>query len=120
MRSAVRTPGLWLPLAGPIIGSLHFTISYIAIATGCSERYGVAGGAGLAVVLSAIVSVLAVGICSVAVWRRYAALERGDSAGATSIDRSHFMARMTLMLAAFSLAGIVYVSVPLLLVGGCS
>lgn len=110
---------LWMPIVAPVIWSTHFTICYIWVAMACG-RFGSLDRARTGVTMLTLVAAAAIAICFWYGLRRhgYRLPDRPNDDG-TPEDRMRFMAFTTMLLAALSLVGILYVGVAVSAVGGC-
>ena len=119
METTRRRERLWIPLVAPIIWSTHFTISYIWVAMACG-RFGSFDRARTGVGLLTAVSSTAIAVCfCYGLYRHgYRLPDRSNDDG-TPEDRTRFMAFTTMLLAALSLVGTLYVGIAVMAVGGC-
>jgi hypothetical protein len=119
MEPTRRRERLWIPLVAPIVWSTHFTICYIWVAIACG-RLGSFDRARTGVTVLTILAAAAIAICFWHGLRRhgYRLPDRPNDDG-TPEDRTRFMAFTTMLLAALSLVGTLFVGVAVSAVGGC-
>ena len=119
MATTLRRERLWIPLVAPIIWSTHFTIGYIWVAMACG-RFGGFDRARLGVALLTAVAAAGIAVCFAHGLSRHGGRlpHRPNDAG-TPEDRTRFMALTTMLLAALSLVGTLYVGIAVTAVGGC-
>lgn len=113
---------LWRITFSPLIWAVHFVTSYGATALVCAKGGAVAVallrlGIGIGTVLAlALILWLAWGA-----WRQWD-LRRDrewENDAGTSEDRHQFLGHAAFLLAVISFIGVVYVPLPVLLIGGC-
>jgi hypothetical protein len=119
MHSTRRRERLWAPIVAPVIWSTHFTVCYIWVAMACG-RFGSFDRARTGVAILTAAAVAAIATC---LWyglrqHGYRLPDRPNDDG-TPEDRTRFMAFTTMLLAALSLLGTLYVGVAVGAVGGC-
>ena len=104
----------------PLIWALHFVLCYGLVAVTCAKgwdigavRAGLLGASGAALIAIAWVGWAA--------WRQWNVAQTGDfvNRGGRAEDRHHFLGHAAFLLAVISLIGVVFVSLPLVLIGGC-
>ena len=117
---AAEAGSLWRITFAPATWAGHFLLCYTLFATGCAKgwpvgtvRHGLIG-----------MSVLALAVIALIGWRAYAKWSprstgrivnpRGDAE-----DRHHFLGHAGFLLAVISFIGVVFVTLPLLLLEGC-
>ena len=111
---------LWIPVVAPIVWSTHFTICYALTALWCG-RFAAIGGSATPVVggITAL-SIAVMAVCFGYGWKRHdrrlpAEPNDDDSPG----DRRQFVAFTTMLLAALSMLGTLFVAGAAMLMGGC-
>ena len=119
MATTGRRERLWIPLVAPIVWSTPFTICYIWVAMACG-RFGSFERARTGVTILTVVAAATIAMCFAHGLRRhgYRLPDRPNDDG-TPEDRTRFMAFTTMLLAALSLVGTLYVGVAVSAVGGC-
>lgn len=119
METTRRRERLWIPLVAPIIWSTHFTIGYIWVAMACG-RFGSFDRARTGVALLTAVAATAIAVCFFYGLSRHGyRLPDQPNDDGTPEDRTRFMAFTTMLLAALSLVGTLYVGIAAIAVGGC-
>jgi hypothetical protein len=110
---------LWVPIVAPVTWSTHFTVCYIWVAMACG-RFGSFDRArtGVAIATAAAVAVI-VGCLIYGLYRHGYRLPDRPNDDGTPEDRTRFMAFTTMLLAALSLVGTLYVGIAAMAVGGC-
>ncbi|MFD2739463.1 hypothetical protein ACFSUD_07790 [Sulfitobacter aestuarii] len=116
---------LWRLTLGPLVWALHFVISYGATALVCARIAGSAEAVALlrlgigALTLLAVALILWLGWRS---WRQWDVIRDRDweNDQGHSEDRHQFMGHAGFLLAVISLIGVVYVALPVLLIGSCA
>ncbi len=119
-----ETESLWRIALGPSVWAAHFLISYIAAAIYCAK-----GGAGpegiltfrIAVGVAGLVALGALAWIGRQAWRQW---NRGESRedihdGAVAEDRHQFLGHAALLLVVVSTVGVLYSSLPILVLDGC-
>ncbi|MBV7410734.1 hypothetical protein [Maritimibacter sp. DP1N21-5] len=104
----------------PLIWAAHFVACYGLVAVTCAKGWDIeAVRVGLLVFsLAALGGILWIGR---AAWRRWNVSETGDfvNRGGRAEDRHHFLGHAAFLLSIISGIGVVFVSLPLVLIGGC-
>ncbi|EAQ01135.1 hypothetical protein OB2597_14294 [Pseudooceanicola batsensis HTCC2597] len=105
---------------GPLIWAAHFVVCYGLVAVTCAKGWDIGavriGLGGLSAL--ALAGVLWVGW---AAWRQWGVTTTGDRVNrlGSAEDRHHFLGHAAFLLSIISLIGVVFVSLPLVLIGGC-
>jgi hypothetical protein len=119
-----RGTDLWRVITAPTIWAGHFLFCYVSVAVYCAKLGRAAELAPMRwTVLAA--SVLALAALGVLFWRTWAV--RGPSVtyddltfeANTPEERHLFLTHVTLLLTALSAAGVVYVTIPVLILDTC-
>jgi hypothetical protein len=119
MEATRKREHLWIPVVAPTIWSTHFTICYIWVAMACG-RFGSFESARTGVAIITAVSATAIAGCFVYGLSRHGyRLPDQPNDDGTPEDRTRFMAFTTMLLAALSLVGTLYVGLAAMAVGGC-
>ena len=112
---------LWVPIVAPVIWSAHFMICYGWAAMACGRFSG--AGFERAHTGISIVTIVAAIACAGCLWygfeRHGRQLPDQPNDEATPEDRTQFMAVVTMLLAALSLAGVLFAGIAAVSVGGC-
>ena len=112
---------LWVPVVAPIVWSTHFTICYVLAALWCGRFAASAGSAAPMIGGITVISVAAMLVCFGHGWKQHGRRlpnepNDDDSPG----DRHRFVAFTTMLLAALSVLGTLFVGGAAMLVGECS
>lgn len=114
---------LWVPVAAPIIGAVHFMFSYTTAALWCG-RIGSAGyGVDLEVVVGVytIVALAGMGLLFIHGFRRHRyQLPVRTHDDDTPEDRRHFMAWTTMLLAGLSMLATAFIAMGIVVAGECA
>lgn len=115
---------LWLMIAAPIIWSLHFLVVYVAVAIYCAKagrdaeldpmRWG-AGGA-------SVLAIGAIGFVLFGLWKVRGRSATGDDLlyeADTPEERHRFLTHVAMTLCVLSAVGILFVTMPVLVIGSC-
>ncbi len=110
---------LWVPIVAPVVWSTHFTVCYIWVAMACGRFGGFDRARTGAAILTAVAAAV-IAACFVYGLSRhgYRLPDRPNDDG-TPEDRTRFLAFTTMLLAALSLVGTLYVGIAAIAVGGC-
>ena len=105
---------------GPLIWALHFVACYGLIAVTCAKGWDY-GTVRLGLILFSVAALGGIGWVSLAAWRQWNVAETGDfvNRGGRAEDRHHFLGHAAFLLTIISAIGVVFVSLPLILIGGC-
>ena len=110
---------LWVPIVAPVTWSAHFTVCYIWVAMACG-RFGNVDRARAGVAIVTAVAAVAIAACfAYGLYRHGVRLPDRPNDDGTPEDRTRFMALTTMLLAALSLVGTLYVGIAAMAVGGC-
>lgn len=118
-----RWGSLWLLTIGPIIWSLHLLLSYITAAVWCAKvagRIGPLDGLRTVVIAYTVLALAGIAITAWRGWRQHT-FGRGTAPhdANTAIDRHRFLGFATLLLCGLSFLATVYVTLPVIFIGGC-
>jgi len=116
-----RGQSIWPMIFAPIVWALHFCLSYGTAAIWCAKRGG--GEAGLQAVLL-LLGLGALGLIALIGWRAWRQWDYTDDwdydhAKANNENRREFLGHAGFLLALVSAVGVIYVTLPALLAGGC-
>lgn len=112
---------LWMPVAGPIIWSTHFTICYIWAALACGRfapRFANSLDVSLTVMTAIALAPIAVLFMRALRQLDHRLPDRSNDDG-TPEDRATFMSYMSVLLAGLSGIGTIFVGVASISMGGC-
>lgn len=110
---------LWLLIFPPAIWMVHFLFSYIAAAIWCGVVAGRSADLGLvrtAIVGTAVVALIGIGVTGRVGWRRYM---HGD-VESLGKDRYRFLGFATALISGLSAVAIIYTTLVTLLIRSCS
>jgi hypothetical protein len=115
---------LWRVILAPAVWSAHFLVCYVGAAIYCAKlgREAALDPVRVLVVLATLAGLCAVGMSTRGVWR-----VRGRSLTDDDFDYEHnspeerhrFLSHVALMLSALSAIGMIYVALPVFLLGSC-
>jgi len=113
---------LWRITFSPLIWAVHFTVSYGAAAVVCAK-----GGANAVTLLRMGIGIGTLIALALILWLAWGAWRQWDmprdreweNDAGTSEDRHQFLGHAAFLLAVISFIGVVYVSLPVLLIGSC-
>lgn len=115
---------LWRVILAPTVWSLHFLVCYVGAAIYCEKigREAALDPVRVLVVLATAVGLAVVGVSTRGLWR-----VRGRSLTDDDFDYEHnspeerhrFLSHVALMLSALSAIGMLYVALPVFLLGSC-
>ena len=105
---------------GPLIWALHFLACYGLVAVACAK------GADIAMVrilllLGSVVALGGIGWVGYGAFRQWNVVETGDFVHRRghAEDRHHFLGHAAFLLSIISAIGVIFVSLPLVMIGGC-
>ena len=123
-RARGKGTDLWRVIFAPTVWSLHFLVCYIGAAIYCEKlgREAALDPVRLLVMLATAVGLVLVGLSTRGLWR-----VRGRSLTDDDFDYEHnspeerhrFLSHVALMLSALSAIGMIYVALPVFLLGSC-
>ena len=105
---------------GPLIWAAHFVACYGLFAVTCAKGWDIdAVRSGLLVASGA--ALVGIGWVGWTAWRQWNVAETGDfvNRGGRAEDRHHFLGHAAFLLSVISVVGVVFVSLPLIMIGGC-
>ncbi|WP_288939940.1 hypothetical protein [uncultured Roseovarius sp.] len=105
---------------GPLIWAVHFVVCYGLVAVTCAKGWDIFG-ARLGLVLLSALALGGIGWVGWSAWRQWNPSRTGDpvNRGSRAEDRHHFLGHAAFLLSIISFIGVVFVSMPLILIGGC-
>jgi len=105
---------------GPLIWATHFVVCYGLVAVTCAKGWDFFLIRIVLLVLS-VGALAGVGLIGRTAWRQWNARETGDfvNRGGHAEDRHHFLGHAAFLLAIISFIGVIFVTLPLLMIGGC-
>jgi len=116
-----RHETLWIPVIAPVVWAFHFQVCYALAALSCGRFTAMGRGAATEVALTTAVAVAIIVACFVRGWQRHGYdLAIGANDDDSAIDRQHFVAVTTMLLAGLSLMGTLFVGIAAMVVEPCS
>jgi hypothetical protein len=115
---------LWGVIFGPTVWALHFLVAYVWGAVHCAKagRDAETGFAASGIVAASVVALVLIGAATLRLWRvRARSLTDNDFDfdHNTPEERHRFLSHVALMLCALSAIGVVFVTLPVLIIGSC-
>ena len=114
---------LWVPVAAPVIWSMHFTLCYVTAAIWCGRFASASSPGDLRMIVGVYTAVAMAGIVGFFIHglrrHRYQLPSRPNDDD-TPEDRRHFLAFTTMLLAGLSLVATGFSAFAAMLVDGCS
>lgn len=104
----------------PVIWAAHFVVCYGLVAVTCAKGWDiVAVRQGL--IVASLGALCAIGLLGRASWRQWNLAKTGDRVNrrGAAEDRHHFLGHAAFLLSIISAIGVTFVSMPLVLIGGC-
>lgn len=105
---------------GPLIWAGHFLVCYGLVAVACAK------GLDIVAVRTGLIAMSGAALAGIAwlaraAWRQWNVAETGDlvNRGGRAEDRHHFLGHAAFLLTVISAIGVVFASLPLILIGGC-
>lgn len=119
MERATKRLSLLTPIVAPVVWAAHFMACYIWAALACG-RFGGFDRARTGIAILTAIATMAIAGCLAFGFHRHGRRfpDRPNDDG-TPEDRTRFMAFTTMLLAALSLVGTLYVGLTALAAGGC-
>lgn len=104
----------------PLIWAAHFIFCYVLVAVTCAKGWDI-DAVRLVLILFSLCALAGIGWVGLAARRQWSVAETGDvvNRGGRSEDRHHFLGHAAFLLSGISAIGVFFVSLPLLLIGGC-
>ena len=115
---------MWITIA-PWIWAFHFTICYALTAILCEKTIASGDTSTLRLALGAVTLVALGGIVAAGVsgWRRWTEGGYGEDGAEPGIDdvesRNRFLGHVSVLLAVVSFVGVIFVILPVMLIGSC-
>lgn len=105
---------------GPLIWAVHFVVCYALVAATCAKGWDIAAVRTGLLIFSAG-ALAGIGWVALAAWRQWNVSETGDfvNRGGRAEDRHHFLGHAAFLLSVISVVGVIFVSLPLIMIGGC-
>lgn len=105
---------------GPLIWALHFVACYGLVAVTCAKGWDI-DAVRIGLILFSGAALCGIAVIGRSAWRQWNVAETGDfvNRGGRAEDRHHFLGHAAFLLAIISLIGVVFVTLPLVLIGGC-
>ena len=119
-RETGRGTDLWLVILPLLVWALHFVICYGVIAIACEK--GGSAGARAVVLWTTGIALLSITAITRGLWRVRAGSQTDDDyefEHNTPEERYRFLSHVALMLCALSAVSVVYVALPVLVIGDC-
>jgi len=115
-----RHEKLWIPIIAPVVWALHFQVCYALAALSCGRFTGLGHGAHFEIAVATGVATVLILLCFARGWQRHGyELATGANDDDSAVDRQRFVAVTTMLLAALSLIGTLFVGVAALMVEPC-
>lgn len=104
----------------PLIWAAHFVVCYGLVAVTCAKGWDI-GAVRSGLIVFSVVSLATIGWVGVLAWRQWDLAQTGDAQnrGGKAEDRHHFLGHAAFLLSVISLIGVVFVSLSLVMIGGC-
>lgn len=105
---------------GPLVWAGHFLLCYASVALVCAKGWPVEG-LRLALLAASLAALAAIGWLGWRAFRQWDVLRTGDFSNPEghAEDRHQFLGHAAFLLAAVSAIGVVYVTLPILMIGVC-
>ncbi len=105
---------------GPLIWAIHFAACYGLVAVTCAKGWDI-GAVRLGLVGFSGVALCGIGWVGWSAWRQWNVAQTGDfvNRGGRAEERHEFLGHAAFLLSVISVIGVVFVSLPLVLIGGC-
>jgi hypothetical protein len=105
---------------GPMIWAAHFVVCYGLVAVTCAKGWDIET-ARQGLLLFSVAALASIGWVCRTSWRQWNPRETGDFVNhkGRAEDRHHFLGHAAFLLSIIALIGVVFVSLPLLMVEGC-
>ena len=117
-----RSQSLWTMIHAPLIWAAHFCVSYGTAAVWCAKVGTDAGTLRWTIGLFTLVALAGIALVGWRAWRQwnYSPGENYDHPTADSENRRQFLGHAGFLLAGVSAVGVIYVTLPAFLTGGCT
>lgn len=105
---------------GPLIWALHFVACYGLVAVTCAKGWDI-GTVRLGLLVFSGAALCGIAWVARTAWRQWGVARTGDAVnrGGQAEDRHHFLGHAAFLLSMISAIGVAFVSLPLILIGGC-
>ena len=117
---AEESGSLWRITLAPLTWAVHFVVCYALIATSCARGWPVETmRQGL--LIFTVAALALIGWIGLRAWRQWNVTQTGDFVNRRGVaeDRHHFLGHAAFLLSVISLIGVVFVAMPLAILGGC-
>ncbi|GGE46713.1 hypothetical protein GCM10011360_37440 [Primorskyibacter flagellatus] len=104
----------------PLVWAIHFVVCYGLVAVTCAKEWDIVAVRTGLLIFSAC-ALAGIGWVGFAAWKQWNVAETGDfvNRGGRAEDRHHFLGHAAFLLSVISVVGVVFVSLPLIMIGGC-
>ncbi len=104
----------------PLVWAIHFIVCYGLVAVTCAKGWDIVAARTGLLIFSAC-ALAGIGWVGFAAWKQWNVAETGDfvNRGGRAEDRHHFLGHAAFLLSVISVVGVVFVSLPLIMIGGC-
>ncbi|MGR3805116.1 hypothetical protein [Marinibacterium profundimaris] len=111
---------LWTITLGPLAWALHFVVCYGLVAVTCAKGWDYTAVRSGLLIFSAG-ALLGVAWIGWRAWHQWNPRKTGDAIDrhGRAEDRHHFLGHAAFLLAIIAFLGVVFVSLPLVMIGGC-
>ena len=114
---------LWTLITAPTIWAFHFLLSYVVAAVQCAPNTEIFRPIGETRIMVGVITAVALALIGLVLWRSFREW-RGHGGGYrhdqdTDLDRERFLEFSTLLLAALSFVGVLFVGLPALTILDC-
>ncbi|MCF3595063.1 hypothetical protein LZG00_13785 [Rhodobacteraceae bacterium LMO-12] len=112
---------LWRITLAPVIWAAHFVTSYAVAAVICAKAPGLLDTARLGLMLATVLALAVVAWLGWRAWRQWDVGNTGDYTNALGVseDRHQFLGHAAVLLALISAIGVIYGTLPVLLLDTC-
>ncbi|UEM01833.1 hypothetical protein JL101_017710 [Skermanella rosea] len=122
-QSRQTNDNLWTLITAPTIWALHFLASYVVAAIHCAPNEDIFQPIAETRIMVGVITAIALVLIGLVLWRSFGEWRRHGGGYRhnedTDIDRERFLEFSTVLLAALSFVGVVFVGLPALLVADC-
>jgi hypothetical protein len=114
---------LWTLISAPTVWALHFLICYPSAAVVCArveDTFKPIAGVRLTIAVATAVALVLIAASGIRAWKEWRAGEgRMPHDSDTAADRERFLEFSTVLLAALSFVGVLFVAMPALVLADC-